>query len=215
MNRFRTAIFPLQRCWRYLLLGLFALSALSACDLYRLRGLGAPLYFAGRLALTQDADPRDPQSKAQSWSAHFELAGTPDKGTLRLYTPVGTTVAQVRWEQGFAILETNEETREYTSLDALTLDYFQQSIPVAALFDWLQGKPTRREIPGWNVDLNRSASGVISAERANPVPRVRLRAIVEEHDENSAEESNSAAPLPPGEPTAAPAASITGHVLPG
>ena len=173
-----------KRLHIWLLLCLVTLT-LTACPLYGLRDLGAPLYFAGRLALSQEADPRIPGSKADSWSAHFELAGSPAQGTLRLSTPVGSTIAQVDWQPGKAVLTTSEETQNYESLDALTQAYFEQTIPIAALFDWLQGKPTEQVVPGWEVNLTRAAGGVISAERQQPAPRVRLRAIVDEHDDNT------------------------------
>lgn len=159
--------------------------ALTSCTLTQLRGTNAELYFAGRLAITQDADPQVPGSKADSWSAHFELAGNPTKGTLLLYTPVGTTVAKLQWEPGMATLEADKQIQTYSSLDELTVTHFEQTLPVAALFDWLQGHPTQQVIPGWDVDLDRAPAGIISAQRTYPPPRVRLRAVVNESEINT------------------------------
>ena len=164
-----------------LLLCILAIGSLTACTFNRLQGT-ADLRFVGRLALSQDADPRNPESKADSWSAHFELAGAPHKGTLLLYTPVGTIVAKVTWEPGSAVLETSDQTEIYNNLDELTSLYFQQTLPIAALFDWLQGQQTQHIIPGWSVDLEKAPQGIISAQRTDPAPRVRLRAVVDEFE---------------------------------
>lgn len=157
---------------------------LSACTPTQLRTADTPMYFAGRLSLVQDPPSHEDNQQPQTWSAHFELAGTPQEGSLLLYTPVGTTVAKVTWHTHQAIVETSDGLRYYNSLDELTGSYFEQNVPVAALFDWLKGKPTRQEIAGWNVDLSRSERGIIKAERFNPLPRVQLRAVVDEHIDN-------------------------------
>lgn len=168
---------------------LFVCALLTACPSHLLRYTGAEFYFAGRLALSVGADPNIAQSQPQSWSAHFELAGNPIEGTLRLSTPVGTTIAQVEWKLGHATVQTNEETLVFASLDELTSAYFNQSIPVAALFDWLAGKTSQQVVPGWEVNLSRAAKGVVSAERnyAN-TPHVKLRAVIDIHEENPAQE---------------------------
>ena len=157
---------------------------LSACTPTQLRTADAPMYFAGRLSLVQDPAPDDLHQQPQSWSAHFELAGTPEKGNLLLYTPVGTTVAKVTWRTQQAIVQTADDLQYFANLDELTSTYFKQNIPVAALFDWLRGKPPQQEVTGWHIDLSASERGIIKAERTTPLPRVQLRLVVDEHIDN-------------------------------
>lgn len=158
---------------------------LTACTPSLLRTTDAPMYFAGRLSLVQYPEAHAIEEQVQSWSAHFELAGSPEEGSLLLYTPVGTTVAKVTWQPYQAIIETSEGIQYYESLDDVTSTYFQQSVPVAALFDWLKGEPTKQDIAGWDVDLSRSQRGIIKAERREPAPRVSLRAVVDERSDQS------------------------------
>lgn len=160
------------------ILALLACILLTACPAHHLRNIPADFYFAGRLALTQEAPPDDPTA-TKAWSAHFELAGNIIEGSLRLSTPVGTTVAQVNWTSDLATVQTSDETLSFSSLNELTQRYFQQTVPIVALFDWLAGKPTAQDVPGWQVDLSRTGKGIITAQRQTPSPRVRLRAVVD------------------------------------
>ncbi|MGL4666698.1 MAG: lipoprotein insertase outer membrane protein LolB [Saezia sp.] len=175
-----------------LLLCFYCLSALllihlTACSApSQLRATPASMYFSGRLSLVQDPDPfaLDPQAQqGQTWTAHFELAGSPENGTLHLYTPVGTTVAKVTWQSGQAIVETSNDIQYFNSLEELTSRHFQQSIPVAALFDWLKGTPTKQNIEGWRVDLSKSERGIIKADRLDPTPQVHLKIVVDERND--------------------------------
>lgn len=159
---------------------------LTACPAHHLRNIPAEFYFAGRLALTQEAPPEDPTA-SKAWSAHFELAGNIYQGNLRLTTPVGTTVAQVNWAPGIATVQTSDETLSFSNLNELTQRYFQQTVPIVALFDWLAGKPTVQEVPGWQVDFSRAGKGIITAQRQTPKPRVRLRAIVDIQENRASE----------------------------
>ena len=54
---------------------------------------------SGRLALNVPGQPQ------QSFSATFELRGKPEAGTLVLFTPIGGTAAQLRWQPGHAVLQ--------------------------------------------------------------------------------------------------------------
>lgn len=168
--------------WITLCMVLLATCMGASCTFDRLKG--AQQRFVGRIALSQEADPNNPDSKADSWSAHFELAGTPEQGTLLLYTPVGTVVAEIEWQPHFASVKTSDTYQVYRDLDDLTYTYFEQSIPVAALFDWLRGQPTQQQIEGWEVDLTYAGRGTIKAQRLTPAPIIRLRAILDEYENN-------------------------------
>ena len=70
-------------------------------------------FWRGRLGLRVESDP------PQSFSAGFELSGDADQGALRLFSPLGTTLADLRWSPQSATLSNNGETRQFESLDAL------------------------------------------------------------------------------------------------
>jgi Outer membrane lipoprotein involved in outer membrane biogenesis len=128
---------------------------------------GASSVWTGRLALQVQGD------EAQSFSALFELRGSPEHGELVLSSPLGSTLAVLRWQPGEAALQTGQQTRQATSLDALLQDAAGSRIPVAALFDWLQGINT--PAAGWQVDLSALPEGRVLAQRSAPPPPATLR----------------------------------------
>ncbi|MFT3718026.1 outer membrane lipoprotein LolB [Pseudorhodoferax sp.] len=131
-----------------------------------------PLLWAGRLALQIASDP------PQSFNAAFELRGAPQAGELRLYSPLGSTLAELRWAAGRAELLARGELRLYDSIDALTEDATGTSLPLAALFAWLDGRPA--DVPGWQADLSRIADGRLSARRDMPLPPAELRVVLQQ-----------------------------------
>ncbi len=141
---------------------------------------------AGRLSVRVDATASAP---VQSVSGSFELHGTPSAGRLNLATPLGTVLAQARWTERQAWLKTPEAETAYVNLDVLTRDMLGESLPVAALFDWLRGRPwpgatsqplaTGFQQLGWEVDLARFAEGWVHARRTQ-APTVVVRARVEQ-----------------------------------
>ncbi|MFT3953457.1 MAG: outer membrane lipoprotein LolB [Piscinibacter sp.] len=170
---------------RRALLGALPLAALlSACASLpadTTRPVGDRL--AGRLSLKVDAAGSE---DARSVVASFELQGAPEAGRLDLSTPLGTVMAQARWAPGRVVLVTPQGEAPYPSLDALTREVLGESLPVAALFDWLHGRPWPgaahvAEPPGfrqlgWTVDLARFADDTIVAMRAQaPTVTVRVK----------------------------------------
>jgi outer membrane lipoprotein LolB len=126
----------------------------------------------GRLALTVEGQAN------QSFSGGFELKGAPEAGELRLTNPLGGTVAVMAWAPGTARLQSpNGMAREFASLDDLTQEATGAALPVAALFDWMAGKPT--PVPGWEPDVSRVAEGRLQARRSAPPPGADLRLIFE------------------------------------
>lgn len=140
---------------------------------------------AGRLAVRVDATPSTP---SRSFSADFELRGDAERGLLRLAGPLGATLAEVRWLPGAAELSDNQGTRRFDALDAMTQELFGEALPLAALIDWLRGRPwpgapsTRRddgfEQIGWRVGLAGFAEGLVTASRER-APAVSVRARLE------------------------------------
>ena len=137
---------------------------------------------SGRLALRVAAHDGAP---AQSLTTQFELHGDAVEGDLRLTTPLGSTAAQARWQPGRAELSSAEGTRNFAGLDALAQDLLGQSLPLAALIDWLRGRPWPGapsvartdgfEQLGWHIDVSRFAEGWVLAAR-ELAPALSLRA---------------------------------------
>lgn len=128
-------------------------------------------FWSGRLSLQVQSDP------PQSLSAAFELKGEPDRGELRLSTPLGTTLLTARWSPAEALLEAENQTRRFPDIDTLLRQATGASVPVPALFEWLKGRPGEAE--GWSADLSRHADGRITARRNLPAPATQLRIVLE------------------------------------
>lgn len=141
---------------------------------------------SGRLAVRVDASDG---AAARSENAAFELQGDARAGRLNLATPLGSVVAQARWAPGSVMLVTPQGERRFADLDALTQEVLGESVPVAALFDWLRGRPwpgaasAATAAPaepgftqlGWAVSLARFDEGWVVAKRER-APAVTVRA---------------------------------------
>ena len=140
---------------------------------------------AGRLSVLIEADGERP---AQGHVAAFELRGDGQNGELRLLSPLGVQVARARWAPGVAELATADGARSYSSLDRLAEEALGERVPLAALPDWIAGRPWREAAHepvaygfvqlGWQVDLSRMAEGRIVARRET-APPVTVRVILE------------------------------------
>ena len=129
----------------------------------------------GRLAVRIEADQF--LSQAQSFSASFELTGTPLTGELILYTPLGNTAAALSWSAQSALMRSNGDVRHFESLEDLIKQAVGTDIPVVALFAWLAGD--NMNVNGWHADLSQHANGRITARRTVPSPVAELRVVLE------------------------------------
>lgn len=132
--------------------------------------------YSGRLALRVDATP--PHTAPQSLSGSFELQGDVSRGELRLFSPLGSTAALLRWSPAGAELQADGQTTRHASLDALAQAVTGTTLPMAALFDWLDGKAT--EAAGWRADLSLHNLGRVRALRESPEPAAELRVILDQ-----------------------------------
>jgi outer membrane lipoprotein LolB len=171
-----------------ILLATLCLSALAGCaSAPAQRPAAENQALSGRLSVRVDATASTP---AQNVSGLFELEGAPAAGQLSLSTPLGTMMARARWTPDRAWLTTSDGETSFPDLASLTHQMLGESLPVAALFDWLRGRPwpgaPSRARPadggrggfqqlGWNVDLARFDEGWVSAEREQ-LPHVSVRA---------------------------------------
>jgi outer membrane lipoprotein LolB len=141
-----------------------------------------PASLAGRMTVHVDAAPG---GEARNVTATFDLQGGPEQGKLDLATPLGTVLAQARWSPGRVALVTPQGETRFATLDELTRQVLGESLPVAALFDWLRGRPWAGAPSrpgsggfsqlGWDVSLARFDEGLIAAQRAQ-APAVTVRA---------------------------------------
>lgn len=130
-----------------------------------------PESWSGRLSLRVDSEP------VQTFAALFDLRGTPERGTLTLTTPIGSTLAELQWSPGEALLKNGRETRRYGSVDELIQAATGAAIPVDALFGWLAGR--NDTVTGWRPDLTQWSAGKLQAVRESPLPRSDLRIVFE------------------------------------
>ena len=124
-----------------------------------------------------DASPDEPLSQRQTFSASFELFGTPEAGELTFFTPLGSTAAAIRWTPDLATLESQGQMRIFAGLSPLIQSLLGADVPVAALFGWLGGHDLPAD--GWHVNLAQFEQGKITAERLAPLPQAQLRLILE------------------------------------
>ena len=140
---------------------------------------------SGRLAVRVDGQPD------RNVSADFELSGDAREGQLTLTGPLGSIAAQAGWAPGRATLTTSSGRTDYADLDTLAVQALGEHVPIAALFDWLRGRPWGEapssprpdggagfEQLGWSIDLARWAEGFVDARRSAP-PAVSVRARME------------------------------------
>jgi outer membrane lipoprotein LolB len=154
-----------------LLLALLMLAGCAQPPLPRTSGNPEAPVWRGRLALRID------NAESRSFFAGFELSGNARTGELSFFNPVGSTVADLLWTPHSALLRNDGQTRQFNSLDALITEATGTSLPIAAMFEWLDGRNT--EAAGWQADLSQLAQGRLLARRTQPVPAAELRLILE------------------------------------
>ncbi|WP_293996795.1 outer membrane lipoprotein LolB [Sphaerotilus sp.] len=143
--------------------------------------------YAGRLAVKVEGDD------ARSFTAGFDLQGTDTRGQLALTSPIGTQVGRAVWQPGAVLWQSADGDRRFDNLDALAEEMLGEAVPLAALFDWMAGRPWLalpsrpltaadgvgaeagfRQL-GWTVQTGRVADGVIVAQRRLPAPTLTVR----------------------------------------
>lgn len=147
-------------------------------------GLEPPL--SGRLVLQVEGMPE------RSFAADFELRGSARQGELMLSGPLGATAARAQWAPGMARLVSLQGESSAPDLDTLAEQALGTALPIAALFDWLRGRPfaPAPTLPldngepgfdqlGWQVSLTRLAERRIEVRRMAP-PKVTVRLLLDD-----------------------------------
>jgi len=162
-----------QRRWIAQACAASAYLALTACASKPAPIKTPDMFFkAGRLALQIASEP------PQSISGGFELQSQALSGELKLFSPLGNQLAVLQWQPGQARLEQAGQTWQNKDLDALLIQLTGTTLPLMALIDWLQARPT--ESPGWVADLSRIQEGRLSVKNTPTTqPAVSLRLILE------------------------------------
>lgn len=127
--------------------------------------------WSGRMGLNIASEP------PQSFSAGFSLSGNAQTGELSLTSPLGSTLAVMRWQPGIATLSQGDKDQHYGSLDELVTQAIGAPIPVRAMFAWLRGE--NAAVAGWHADLSRLDSGRLIAQRLQPLPTAELRLVLD------------------------------------
>ncbi len=132
-----------------------------------------PQSWQGKLGYRLEASEGE---RAQAGSATFDLQGTSEQGQLQLTSPLGTTLASANWGPAGLNLFDGRETVSFASLDDLGAALGQRlggtPLPLAALFDWLQGQPW----PGATHEIQAPGQFLQLGWRVeHQAPRLRLR----------------------------------------
>ncbi|HEY8878310.1 MAG TPA: outer membrane lipoprotein LolB [Roseateles sp.] len=143
---------------------------------------------SGRISVTVAGDVHN---RGTGGAASFELFGGPQAGRLELTSPLGALVARASWQPGRAMLQTPDDERRFDDLDALTREMLGETVPVAALFDWLHARPwpavphTKTdngfEQLGWRIEPK--LPSLVAIRLAEP--KVTLRARLDGGDEGT------------------------------
>jgi outer membrane lipoprotein LolB len=186
-TRCRVAVGPDPVAGRRAVLGVLmaATVLMAACATHPQHvGDSASAWKQGRLALRVDASAA---SLARSVSAGFELTGDEHQGELRLVSPLGTLLAEARWQPGSVTLKDGAGTRLFGDLAALSREALGEDVPLAALPDWLAGRPwpgaPSEPLPsglgfaqaGWSVETGQLVNEGRLEARRDAVPAIHLR----------------------------------------
>jgi outer membrane lipoprotein LolB len=164
------SVAPSGRAWGLTWWALICAVLLAACATPPPSTQPHEAAWSGRLSVRVDSDP------AQSFSAGFELRGSPQTGELQLTSPLGNTLAVVQWSPQGAALHQGTRVTQRSSLDQLSTELSGTQLPLAALFGWLQGQASE-DTHGWQADLSRQPEGRITARRSTPLPAAELRLV--------------------------------------
>jgi outer membrane lipoprotein LolB len=148
-----------------------------------------PQGWSGKLGYQTEASNGQ---RAQAGSALFELQGDAQEGSLLLNSPLGTALAQARWNSQGLWLEDSQGPRRFANMgelgEALGNALQGPALPLQLLFDWLQGRPNPTlphetldvgfEQEGWRVQREDSLRLLLSRPSQGSQGALRLRILL-------------------------------------
>ena len=126
-----------------------------------------PQEWTGRISLQVQSTP------PQQMNASFALQGSAHAGQLDVFSPLGTTLASLQWNPKEAMLYQSDQPQRFASMAVLTESVVGTPLPLAEIFDWLQGRAT--PATGWQPDVSQLSTGWVFATRTSPTPTVLLK----------------------------------------
>lgn len=133
--------------------------------------LPSAAHWSGRLSLQVESEP------PQGFHAGFELHGSAQTGGIELLSPLGSTLASASWDAGSARLQRGDQVQAYPDLASLSAALTGTTLPVAELFEWLQGRAVPAQ--GWELQLE-PEQGRLRARRTEPAPAATLRLLIDQ-----------------------------------
>ncbi|NQW66006.1 MAG: outer membrane lipoprotein LolB [Burkholderiales bacterium] len=129
-------------------------------------------YWEGRLTLRVAKNP------PEQFSTAFEMSGHAEQGQLHLLSPLGTTLAVVRWSPQGASLQQSSDIQQFASMDELTQGLTGAALPLPQLLIWLDREGPA--VAGWqiNADVLKKGRRVL-AERQQPLPALLLTLLLD------------------------------------
>ena len=137
-------------------------------------------HLSGRLSVTVAGTVHN---RGTGGAASFELFGDPQAGRLELTSPLGTLIARAAWRPGLVSLQTPDGERRFDDLDSLTREMLGETVPVAALFDWLRARPwpaaphqktaSGFEQLGWRIEPR--LPSLVAIRLAEPIVTLRAK----------------------------------------
>ena len=129
-------------------------------------------HWEGRLTLRVAKNP------PEQFSTAFEMTGRPEQGQLSLLSPLGTTLAMVRWNAQGASLQQGTDVQNFSSMDELTLRLTGAALPLPQLMAWLDR--TGPPVNGWQINAQALPSGRrVMADRQQPLPALQLTVLLD------------------------------------
>lgn len=86
-------------------------------------------------------------------------------------------MANATWTGDGATVVRGHQSQAFDNLNEMTASLTGSVLPIAALFDWLNGQPVSAQ--GWEADLSRLPEGRLVATRVVPLPSAVLRVILD------------------------------------
>jgi outer membrane lipoprotein LolB len=129
-------------------------------------------HWEGRLTMRVAKNP------PEQFSTAFEMSGHAEQGQLHLLSPLGTTLAVVRWNPQGASLQQSSDIQQFASMDELTQGLTGAALPLPQLLIWLDRAGPA--VAGWQIKAEALKKGRrVLAERQQPLPVLQLTLLLD------------------------------------